>query len=218
MSNIQAVLTLLDKNGNFRQVQVTDRICIGRKRAESRCELQLDSPIVSRIHGEIFRDGSRYYYHDLNSTNGVTINGKHYGGPTGEKLCELKDGDRISFEIRRGDQRHPESVDCTWSMRAAVEEPVAPAPEVTRVSNPIPEIPQPIPVPAPTPVQPASRPALRQAKSGAADLVVHLKERNVVQHFKKHTLLKDIRLSVSNGEMVLILVVPVQVKPPSSMR
>lgn len=177
MNKIQAVLTVLEKNGMSVNVPVGERIRIGRKRAESSCELQLDSSIVSRLHGEIYREGTHYYYRDLESTNGVYINGERYGVKTGNMICELRDGDRISFEIRRGNQRHPESVDCHFTVTVKAEKPELPA----------------------------AAPPLRQPQNGSEDLVVNIRERSVVQHFKKYTLLKDIRLSVSNGEMVLIL-------------
>lgn len=39
----------------------------------------IDSPVISRFHAKILREGKSYYIEDLNSTNGTTVNGKLLG-------------------------------------------------------------------------------------------------------------------------------------------
>ena len=39
-------------------------------------DLVLDSPDVSRLHAKFFCQGGNYYFSDLGSRNGSTINGK----------------------------------------------------------------------------------------------------------------------------------------------
>ena len=50
---------------------------LGRKCADSTAEVQIDSALVSRKHGEIFFSKGEYYYRDLDSLNGTYINGCH---------------------------------------------------------------------------------------------------------------------------------------------
>jgi hypothetical protein len=50
-----------------------DRATLGRSKA---CDVQVDDPNVSRRHAELVREGSAYWIVDLDSTNGVELNGK----------------------------------------------------------------------------------------------------------------------------------------------
>jgi pSer/pThr/pTyr-binding forkhead associated (FHA) protein len=55
------------------------RLFVGR---DSRCDLVLEDPMVSRRHARItFRDGV-WMIHDLSSTNGTTLNGERVGRAT----------------------------------------------------------------------------------------------------------------------------------------
>lgn len=40
------------------------------------CDISLDSVRISRVHCCLFRDGKKLYVRDLNSTNGVRVNGQ----------------------------------------------------------------------------------------------------------------------------------------------
>lgn len=90
-------------------------VSVGRKTPESKCELQISSPVVSRLQGEIFMLDDKFYYRDLDSTNGTYINNILYGKMTPKSICEIKEGDVISFEVRNGEIRHPQSVFCVFS-------------------------------------------------------------------------------------------------------
>lgn len=54
----------------------------------------IDSPVVSRFHAKIIRDGRSYYIEDLNSTNGTSVNGELLGY---RDVVELKSQDAIMF-------------------------------------------------------------------------------------------------------------------------
>ena len=49
------------------------RVVIGRSKD---CDVQLDDPNVSRRHAEVRQEGATYWLVDLDSTNGVEVNGK----------------------------------------------------------------------------------------------------------------------------------------------
>ena len=84
-----AMITMIDKSGTVYSHLIKNHISIGRASAGSSCELQLASPIVSKKHGEIFIADGKFYYRDLESTNGTYINNKHYGVKSGEMICQL---------------------------------------------------------------------------------------------------------------------------------
>lgn len=56
----------------------------------SDCHVTIEDPLVSRHHARIVLEGERAILHDLNSRNGVKLNGHAIKEPT-----ELKDGDRL---------------------------------------------------------------------------------------------------------------------------
>ncbi len=112
----RAVITVIDKSGSAWSQPVENRVSIGRASGGSTCELQIASAIVSRNHGEIFIADGKFYYRDLNSTNGTYINNTWYGAESGRTTCELHEGDVISFEIRQGEVRHSESAFCVFSL------------------------------------------------------------------------------------------------------
>jgi hypothetical protein len=65
-----------------------DVTLIGRNK---RCDVVLADPNVSRQHAEIRREGDDYVVIDLDSTNGVQLNGKEV------KRARLADGDRLTL-------------------------------------------------------------------------------------------------------------------------
>jgi hypothetical protein len=62
------------------------RVLIGRSRD---CDIQLSDANVSRRHAELRQEGSSYWIVDLDSTNGVEVNGQRL------KRAKLEDGDRF---------------------------------------------------------------------------------------------------------------------------
>jgi hypothetical protein len=64
------------------------RIVIGRSKD---CDIQLGDPNVSRRHAEVRQEGASYWIVDLDSTNGIEVNGRRL------KRAKLEDGDRVTL-------------------------------------------------------------------------------------------------------------------------
>jgi hypothetical protein len=83
----------LEVNGDRREL-AQRRVVVGRSKD---VDIQVPDPNVSRRHAEIRQEGATYWIVDLDSTNGLEVNGKRL------KRAKLADGDRItvgSTEIR----------------------------------------------------------------------------------------------------------------------
>jgi hypothetical protein len=65
-----------------------ERTVMGRSKD---CDIQVSDPNVSRRHAEVRREGNSYTLVDLDSTNGVEVDGKHV------KRLELHDGSRFTI-------------------------------------------------------------------------------------------------------------------------
>jgi hypothetical protein len=63
------------------------RVVIGRSKD---CDVQLSDPNVSRRHAELRQEGATYWVVDLDSTNGMDVNGRHL------KRAKLENGDTIT--------------------------------------------------------------------------------------------------------------------------
>jgi hypothetical protein len=64
------------------------RALIGRSKE---CDVRISDPNVSRRHAEVRQEGSTYWVVDLDSTNGVLVNGRPH------KRAKLSHGDRITL-------------------------------------------------------------------------------------------------------------------------
>ena len=64
------------------------RVIIGRSRE---CDVQLADPNVSRRHAELRQEGASYWIVDLDSTNGIEVNGRKL------KRSKLETGDRVTL-------------------------------------------------------------------------------------------------------------------------
>jgi FhaA, N-terminal domain/FHA domain len=64
------------------------RTLIGRSKE---CDVQLADPNASRRHAELRREGASYWIIDLDSTNGLEVNGRRL------KRAKLEDGDRVTI-------------------------------------------------------------------------------------------------------------------------
>ena len=64
------------------------RVVIGRSKE---CDIQLDDPNVSRRHAELRQEGTAYWIVDLESTNGIEVNGRRL------KRAKLEDGDTVTL-------------------------------------------------------------------------------------------------------------------------
>jgi serine phosphatase RsbU (regulator of sigma subunit) len=85
-----ASVTVLNNNEPGRTISLEgDRFILGRA---SDCDVLLDTPVASRQHACIVREGSAYYVEDLQSRNGTFLNGQRIEGRT-----QLKAKDRIKI-------------------------------------------------------------------------------------------------------------------------
>ncbi|MGI8420903.1 MAG: FhaA domain-containing protein [Gaiellaceae bacterium] len=64
------------------------RVVLGRSKE---CEIQLADPNVSRRHAELRQEGAGYWMIDLDSTNGIEVNGRR------TKRAKLENGDRVTI-------------------------------------------------------------------------------------------------------------------------
>ena len=64
------------------------RVVIGRSKD---CDIQIADANASRRHAELRQEGATYWLVDLDSTNGIEVNGSRV------KRAKLSDGDRITF-------------------------------------------------------------------------------------------------------------------------
>jgi hypothetical protein len=71
-----------------RRVVDKRRMLIGRSRE---CDVQLADTNVSRRHAELRQEGASYWIVDLDSTNGIEVNGRRL------KRSKLEDGDRVTL-------------------------------------------------------------------------------------------------------------------------
>jgi pSer/pThr/pTyr-binding forkhead associated (FHA) protein len=78
------VLEVNGKKHELDQVETT----IGRSKD---CDIQLADPNVSRRHAEVRQEGAAYWVVDLDSTNGMEVNGRRL------KRAKLRQGDRITL-------------------------------------------------------------------------------------------------------------------------
>jgi pSer/pThr/pTyr-binding forkhead associated (FHA) protein len=64
------------------------RAVIGRSRE---CDVQLSDSNVSRRHAELRQEGATYWIVDLDSTNGIEVNGRRL------KRAKLENGDTVTL-------------------------------------------------------------------------------------------------------------------------
>jgi hypothetical protein len=80
-------IVTLTLDGNHHEV-VKRRVVLGRSKE---CDIQVQDPNVSRRHAELRQEGSAYWLVDLDSTNGVQVNGRR------TSRAKLESGDRITL-------------------------------------------------------------------------------------------------------------------------
>ena len=105
-------ILIYDKKHGLRSIPAEERMEIGREAGSGISAVILDSPIVSRKHGELVKEGERWVYTDCNSTNGTYINGYLYGAGSlsGKKSRSLVDGDVLRIDCPKGHMPHEEAV------------------------------------------------------------------------------------------------------------
>ena len=83
---VEREVVTLAWDGQRRQVEKR-RTVIGRSKD---CDVQLADPNVSRRHAELRQEGATYWIIDLDSTNGIEVNGRRL------KRAKLDDGDTVT--------------------------------------------------------------------------------------------------------------------------
>ena len=83
---LEREVATLSWNGQRRELEGR-RMVVGRSRE---CDIQLDDANVSRRHAELRQEGASYWIVDLDSTNGIEVNGRRL------KRAKLEDGDRVT--------------------------------------------------------------------------------------------------------------------------
>jgi hypothetical protein len=78
---------VLSVNGTVHEL-AKERMVIGRSKDS---DIKLEDPNASRRHAEVRREGEAYWIVDLDSTNGVAVNGRR------TKRSRLTEGDRITI-------------------------------------------------------------------------------------------------------------------------
>jgi hypothetical protein len=90
---VEREVAILSWDGQTRRVD-TRRVVLGRSRE---CDIQVEDANVSRRHAELRQEGATYWVVDLDSTNGIEVNGKRV------KRAKLEPGDTFtvgSTELR----------------------------------------------------------------------------------------------------------------------
>ena len=84
---VERELVTLSWDGTRRDVDKR-RVLIGRSRE---CDIQLADSNVSRRHAELRQEGASYWIVDLDSTNGIEVNGRRV------KRAKLESGDKVTL-------------------------------------------------------------------------------------------------------------------------
>lgn len=98
-------------------IKLNQTMTIGRAVTGSSPDIAVDSPIVSRKHGEFSTDGTYFYYRDTGSFNGTFINDTYYNemvNPTVSPV-RLQDGDIIRFDSLDAVNAHENAVTIVFS-------------------------------------------------------------------------------------------------------
>lgn len=92
-----------------------DKFTIGRKYPEAKCDIQLESEIVSRNHGIFIKEKDGWWYQDRRSTNGTFCDGELLFHS--DKKVHLKNGDVLRVDSMNPSKRHEGSVLIIFSER-----------------------------------------------------------------------------------------------------
>ena len=84
---VEPDVATLSWNGERRKVDKR-RLLIGRSKE---CDIQISDANVSRRHAELRQEGASYWIVDLDSTNGLEVNGRRL------KRAKLESGDRVTI-------------------------------------------------------------------------------------------------------------------------
>ncbi len=102
-----AIAVFLRSTGQIAEYRLKNENTIGRISSTGSVDISVDSPLVSRNHGQITIQSGLYYYQDLSSTNGTYINGILLGRESkeGRYRTILRMGDVLRIDHK--DLEHP---------------------------------------------------------------------------------------------------------------
>lgn len=105
-------LLIMEKYGRIRVKELGAQCMLGRWCEGGGADIQINSGLVSKHHGEFFQKDGNYYYRDLNSLNGTYLNDILLGKETstGNQSVQLKNGDVLRVDYGREKEHHPEAV------------------------------------------------------------------------------------------------------------
>lgn len=104
----KAKLIIWNRNNQIIEKNIGDRCLIGRKTEDSMATVQINSAFVSRKHGEIFCKDGEFYYRDLNSLNGIFINGCYIGKEA--NLIKLRNGDVLKIDYEQRGEKYKDAI------------------------------------------------------------------------------------------------------------
>ncbi len=112
-----ATLLILENGKPLRVITLQGDMRIGRDDPDVYSDIKLQSPIVSRGHGDFSYVDGMYYYKDNNSLNGTYYNGKKLEpfNNRGTKSVALHDGDVLRIDRRTLNKPHPDAVEIIFS-------------------------------------------------------------------------------------------------------
>lgn len=111
------LIIFTDISNEAKVIKLGGPMSIGREVPDNKPDIAVDSPIVSRKHGEFTVAPDGFYYRDTDSFNGTFINGVLY--KKGENPCKtpikLYDGDVLRFDCKDPGKSHKNSVTIVFS-------------------------------------------------------------------------------------------------------
>lgn len=104
VANYSPQLIIIEQGDSFNKLKTANltisQVFIGRVDVpDSKCNILLNSPLVSKMHGMITEYNGEYYYNDCDNLNGTYYNGAmidHNGKKVSDKI-RLHDGDILSI-------------------------------------------------------------------------------------------------------------------------
>lgn len=189
------VILEIENNGTIRTIEAEKTLTIGRETRNSSADIPLTGDYISRLHGVFEPTESGCTYTDKNSTNGTWLNGilMNAGEPV-----SLHNGDVL--QLAGGDPRYADDVTTIYYI----------VPSETIMSftlrdsdtfsslggfDELDDL----------PVILLEEPRHKESISNGNSLDIDIRERTASSRTKTITLLKDVRMDIPSGSMVLIL-------------
>ena len=120
---VDAIVSVFDKKGFAGAFNLGMNTMIGRKTDKSSVDIKLNSPIVSRMHGQIAPKDGGFAYVDKQSTNGTYLNDEYIGknSKSGKMYSMLNNGDRIIIDIWKDNSHNPDMVMMLFSTTVSAD-------------------------------------------------------------------------------------------------